>query len=296
MKWGLCFLTFVLAFVAPNDCCRAGNPIFDFLLNRGVQVAPREFVRLPQPTLSDGMSADEQRKAIEGIPDCGHSWEDLTRKSAVAPFVFKLSTDSDRPDAVGRRIDLWFVAYGSMKVVQSEEFLARLFKSVTSESDPDNSSHSRALTETELARRGLTFPKGADTPRFTASEFTLLDRVHLNATTRNLAAAGDESILSATILDPHFAHDPEVPNQWRPINRDDSGGRTIGPAHPYAGYGAYAKVTRLADPPGAMFIEYHAAFAEPTDWFNGTNLLGSKLPIVATHIVRSLRRGLEKGR
>jgi hypothetical protein len=296
MKWGLYLLTFVLAFVATAERSQAGNPIFDFLLSRGVQVGPREFLRLPPPTLADGYSADEQRRAVESIPDCGHSWEELTRRSAVAPFVFKLSADSDRPESVGRRIDLWFVAYGSMKVVRSEEFLARLFKSVTSESDPDNASRSRALTHAELARRGLIFPKQAGAPRFTASEFTLLDRVHLNATTRNIAAAGDESILSATILDPHFANDPQLPNQWRPISRDDSGGRTIGPPHPYAGYGAYAKVTRLVDPPGAMFIEYHGAFAEPADWFNGTNLLGSKLPIVATHIVRSLRRGLEKGR
>jgi hypothetical protein len=78
------------------------------------------------------------------------------------------------------------------------------------------------------------------------------------------------------------------------VTRDDAGRRHFGEAQPYSGFGGYAKATRLIDPPGAIFIEYHAAFAEPQDWFSGTNLLRSKLPILAQMIVRQLRRGLEK--
>ena len=41
-----------------------------------------------------------------------------------------------------------------------------------------------------------------------------------------------------------------------------------------------------------MFIEYHVAFIEPEGWFHGTNLLRSKLPIVAQEMVRKFRRNL----
>jgi hypothetical protein len=35
-------------------------------------------------------------------------------------------------------------------------------------------------------------------------------------------------------------------------------------------------------------------FIEPREWFHGTNLLRSKLPIVAQDIVRKFRRNLAK--
>jgi hypothetical protein len=100
--------------------------------------------------------------------------------------------------------------------------------------------------------------------------------------------------MAASILDRRFANDPDFPNRWRPVTRDDNGKRQLGAPQPYFGFGGYAKATRLVEPAGAILIEYHAAFAEPQDWFGGTNLLRSKLPILAQMIVRQLRRGLEK--
>ena len=75
------------------------------------------------------------------------------------------------------------------------------------------------------------------------------------------------------MLDERFVRDPEFPNAWRPITRDESGRRRLGEPRPYTGFGGYAKATRLLEPAGAFFVEYHAAFAEPSGWFNGTNLL-----------------------
>ena len=66
-------------------------------------------------------------------------------------------------------------------------------------------------------------------------------------------------------------------------------GRSVQP-QPYAGLGSYVKATRLAEPAGAVFIEYHVVFAEPQGWFHGANLLRSKLPIVAQDMVRKFRR------
>ncbi len=48
-----------------------------------------------------------------------------------------------------------------------------------------------------------------------------------------------------------------------------AGKRQLGSLHPYAGFASYLKATRLAQPAGAVLIEYHLAFAEPREWFNG---------------------------
>ena len=48
----------------------------------------------------------------------------------------------------------------------------------------------------------------------------------------------------------------------------------------------------MAQPSDAMLIEYHVVFEEPEAWFQGANLLSSKLPLVIQDVVRSFRRKL----
>jgi hypothetical protein len=287
---------FVLATLAWLSRCQADNQVFDLLMNRGVAVGADEVVRLPRPTLADGLSAEGQRRAIEAVAGSSHSWDQLTRRSVVAPFVLRISKEEDQQERRGRRLDLWFVAYGEMKTLDNQDFLRRQFRSATSEGDPENGSTSRRLTASDLQRRGLMPPTRPGDPEYVAAEFTLLDRVRLQVTTQSTRSKTDESNLAASILDRRFTDDAQFPNQWRPITRDDAGRRGLGPPQPYFGFGGYAKATRLIDPPGALLIEYHAAFAEPQGWFSGTNLLRSKLPILAQIIVRQLRRGLEKAK
>jgi hypothetical protein len=112
--------------------CRADNPVYQTLLTRGVPVGGNEVVKLPAPTLADGLSAADQRRAIEAIAGESHTWEDLTRKSVVAPFVLKISNGEGSSESRGRRLDIWFVAYGSIKTLYNQEFLKKHFKSATS--------------------------------------------------------------------------------------------------------------------------------------------------------------------
>jgi hypothetical protein len=276
--------------------CRGENPVYDELMRRGVPIGPREIVRLPAPTVADGLSAAQQRQAVEAVADGCHTWEELTRRSVVAPFILKLPKDDNDHVRLGRRVDLWFVAYGNLSTLENNEWLERQFKSTGNETDPDNGAVIKVVPESELQRHGLKCPQGPDDPQFVFAELTLLDRVRLSVTTRGAKQQTPESVLSASMLDPHFANDPQNPNRWRPVLRDDNGRRSLGKTEPYSGYGSYAKATRLIDPPGAILIEYHVAFAEPEGWFNGTNLLRSKLPILAQIIVRQLRRELAKNR
>jgi hypothetical protein len=98
-----------------------------------------------------------------------------------------------------------------------------------------------------------------------------------------------ESVLVAAEVDPRFLGDPEFPNQWQPIV-GKGGARKFGQANPWSGAGFYMKITKLAEPAGAVLVEQHVIFVEPTGWFDGANLLRSKLPVVVQTSVRTLRR------
>ena len=186
-------------------------------------------VKLPEPTLADGMTAAAQRQQIEAIAEGRNSWEDLTRRAVVAPFILKTSQDASEQRGVGRRVDLWFVAYGSLDTLASDDFLSNQFK--TASDDSENASSARLLgrcgPEEDAACPSRRQP---DDPRYVAAETTLLERVRVSATTRSIKTRTAESLVVASILDPRFADDPEFPNRWRSILRDDAGNRQFGAA------------------------------------------------------------------
>ena len=75
-------------------------------------------------------------------------------------------------------------------------------------------------------------------------------------------------------MDRRFDKDPEFPNQWRSMKKDDDGNTVFGPPQPYHGAYYYMKMTRLHDPKDAILIEGHVIFNEPKGWFEGENALG----------------------
>ncbi len=103
-----------------------------------------------------------------------------------------------------------------------------------------------------------------------------------------------DSLLAATQIDPRFAKDSDFPNHWRKISRDDEGQRHLGPAQLYGGAGGYLKITRLHEPKGALFVEYHLIYTEPKGWFNGTDPLTTKLPAIIQSEVRTFRQELKQ--
>lgn len=278
-----------LAILAVQRPCPAQNPVFQELVTRGVPMSATELVPLPQPTLTEGMSAAEQRKRIEALADKRYSWEDLTRRVVVAPFILKISQEDETARHLGRRADLWFIAYGDLAKLGTDDFLNDQFKAATEEEDV---SGARLLANAELTKRGIPVPVRAEDARYLAAEVTVAERVIVNATTRTVKTQTAESIVAASLLDERFAGDAAFPNRWRSVSRDDNGRRQIGEPHPYTGLGSYVKATRLVEPKGAVFVEYHLAYAEPNAWFNGANLLRSKLAIVAQSTVRKVRRSL----
>jgi hypothetical protein len=270
--------------------CVASNAIYEALIQKGVELAPDETIKLPRPVLEDGMDQLHQQRGIETLLGGKYDWETFTRKAVVGPFVLKITDDGRELGRIGRRVDLYFVTYGSLDALGGDNYLQEQLNLTAAGEQGTEGGHAKMLSAEELGKRGLPASQKADDPRWVAVESTLLNKVRINLTTRNSKTVTGDSVLIVSVVDPRFVDDAEYPNRWRPISSDDAGRRQIGSPQPYTGLGSYVKGTRLVSPAGAIFVEYHVAFAEPQGWFHGANLLRSKLPIVAQDMVRRFRR------
>ena len=275
-----------------QDTCGAQNAIFDALVGSGVKISPYDTLQLPKPVLTDGLAQDRQRQTIEALVAGRYDWETFTRKSVVSPLLLKISENAAAAGPVVRKVDLYFVAFGSLDVLRTDDYLHKHLSLSATTDDGQTAGQAKLLSTDDARKRGLV--KGDDKagPRWVSVNSTLLGKVRIRLTTQNLKTQTKDSTLIASVADPRFERDAEYPNSWQSLSVDDAGKRQVGPAQPYVGMGSYVKSTRLAEPAGAMFVEYHVAFVEPKEWFHGTNLLRSKLPIVAQQMVRTFRRSL----
>jgi hypothetical protein len=258
--------------------------LIDQLWNQGVVFDQTQAIPLPRPTLADGLDPAAQQQALARVADETHPLEALTRKSVVAPFVLKISDEKPLGGALPRRVDLWFVAYGDLKVIADESFLKG---QIDAGSKGDQGGF---LSDQDLQSRNITPEKDQ---RFLAGAVTLFDRVRISGVMRTQLTRSDESATVAAVLDPRFDKDARFPNGWQPATRDDNGKVQFGETHLYHSAAWYCKATKLVQPAGAVLVEYHLLFDEPHAWFNGANLLRSKLPILVQDGVRKFRRRLE---
>ncbi|MGH7136826.1 MAG: hypothetical protein ACREHD_13890, partial [Pirellulales bacterium] len=154
---------------------------------------------------------------------------------------------------------------------------------------------SQPLTDDELNERKLKLRKtDQEEESYFHISSPLLDKVLVEGIGHGVTTRGAYSTLAASLLDPRFIDDPKYPNRWRPLARGASGRKEAGDAQPYSGFGGYCQVVELKEPRGALFVECHMAINEPHGWFNGTNLLRSKLPVLMQDNVRTLRRKLAR--
>lgn len=296
----------------------ATNSLFGQLIERGIEVGTSaQAVKLPEPSLAGGLSGPEQKNAIERLVSKKYSYDQFVRKSAVAPFLLEIQSLGDGGRQLGKsptkkdgleghppkgteekkagrvqQIDLWFVAYGSLQTVSDKNLLGEL-----AGSNRSSQARSEPLTDDELRARELHVRDSDDWKEsYYRIELPVLDKVQVSGILHAATTRGDGVALAAALLDPGLAEDAEYPAQWRPMVRGASGKTKPGEPQSYAGLGGYCRVTELQEPAGAMLIECHLIFDEPHAWFNGTNLLRSKLPLVIQDSVRTFRRKLADGK
>src|SRR5262249_21631595 len=208
------------------------------------------------------------------------------RASVVAPQIVKFrDIDADAADSRGRGIDLWFVAHGNLELLTTKDLQGQF---------GGGKNRVTSLKDEELNKRDIKIKaeEGLE-ETYLHAVASILDRVQVSATSHGMISRTKDSIVLATRLDPRFAKDAGFPNQWRSITlKDDK--ETLGSPQPYDGAGMYMKLTRLHEPAGAVFVEFHQVFVEPKQWFDAPNMLKSKLPIVIQAEVRSFRKDFAK--
>jgi hypothetical protein len=255
------------------------------LLKHGLRLAGQE-VRFPGPVIRDGQTADEQKAALEKI--CGSSGraEDLVRDSVSAPIVLKLEDQEGKNGDVVRVMHLWFAIRADFEKLDPEQF-------APGEAEPVEAANMRfggkAVPDEVLKARGVGRSgneKGGAKVWFVHSVGDLLDRIHVEKTSRVEAARSDESLVVAAGPAEKFGVEGPAASFWR--NTRDGGG-----VQPYDGGGGYVKVTRYKPEPGVLIVEAHLAFLEPEGWFGGRPILRSKIGIVARDQIRELRRELK---
>ena len=219
------------------------------LLHSGVRMESGASMKLPPPTLPDGLSAADQRRALEQLADDRHPVEALLRKAVVAPFVLKITDD---PVAAGQssracHVDLWFVAYADLARISDEKFVRQQFEAETGADANSTSSQLVALSPSDLAARKITL---ATDEKVFAGTIDLFDRARLTAAIDGRQSHTAESVVVAISIDPRFSADVQFPNSWRGITRGAGRSLQLGDAQPYQAAGGYMKASRLAQPSG----------------------------------------------
>jgi hypothetical protein len=263
----------------------AANPLYKELLDPGLLVGPNVRAKLPPPSMPDGLDAGKQTAIIKQLIGADYSYEEFTRKSVVAPQLLRIrDLQPSDPKAPARGVDTYFIVHGNFAALDDDKFRDRLLEVGRGEGK------GQALTREQLAKRNVTLTdEQAKHESYGFIEFDFLEKVRIRATGRAVWSKNAESLVAAGQIDPRFLNDPEFPDDWRSLAKG-TGGVKLGQAQPWSGAGFYLKVTKLAQPAGALFAEQHVVFAEPTGWFEGANLLRSKLPPVVQTNVRNMRR------
>jgi hypothetical protein len=263
------------------------NSLYKELLEKGIPVGDKQALKLPAPTMADGLDKAEQAKVLQKLAGDDYQIDELVRASVVAPHIYKFrELDASAADGRGRGVDLWFIAYGNLDQLTSKTLQG---------SFGGGSNRVTQIKDADLTKRGIKV-KAEDGLEETYLHVvgSILDRVQVSSTNHGMISRNKESIVLATHLDPRFAKDADFANQWRSITLQDNGKDILGTSQPYEGAGMYIKLTKLHEPVGAVFVEYHQAFVEPKKWFDAPNMLKSKLPIVIQSEVRAFRRDLLK--
>ncbi len=270
------------------------NAIFERLVQQGVSLDNTTTIKLPEPTLMDGLDGDQQRAVVTRISG-RYGWKPFVRNSTVAPFMLRQAyVKNQQRDRIGHAIDLWFVAHAELATFQDRR-LAEEFFGPKPTAKHASDTNLRELNNDELLRLGIkSFDRDAE--RYVVVEFPLMKRVQLRGIGHAYESSTAESVLVAWELAPGLKQDDDLGNRWCPIETTELGRRKRGAARPYQGYGGYLKITTLSEPQGALLFEIHVVFHEPEQWFHGSNFLRSKTPLIVKENVDKLRRKLAKAK
>lgn len=271
------------------------NTVYTHVVEQGLEVDGQK-ITLPMPRLVDGSGADAERAALKAISSSDRAIDDLFRDSVTAPFIIKVR-DAKTSGATVRQADLYFAVHGELKGVDPAHEAARTDQKAVEVANMWF--QTRILKPEDLRAAKVKVDEGSTNKSWYAHiHAKLLDRIDFETTNHVMGSQSAESIVIASATDPAFGNAGEISNGWKPMSKSGaSANEGATPARQrYAGGISYAKISRVAFKPGALFVEMHVAFVEPDGWFQGAPILRSKFSVAAQDQIRTLRRELAKQR
>lgn len=252
------------------------NTLFEsIVVQKGKE--PGSQVLLPRPVMPDGLSKEEQLARIENLEGRRVAVKELLRKATSAPLVQKVSRLDEAQGHRYRMMDTFFVVYTTLD----------MFEPSSTGGLSASGGDGKQITREELAARNIQSEVSHGSTGFVHTTSKMMDRVQLSTTTQYQLTRQPESVVVAMRLDPRFSKDEQYPNEWRKLTKKP-GGFDVGDAEPYEWFSFYLKATKLADS-DAVFVEYHLLMENPSGWFNGKDLIRSKIPLGTQNGIRKLR-------
>lgn len=252
--------------------------------------ADGQSVSLPEPTLRLGMSDAEQQHAIEELTR-EVEFERFLQDSAVAPFVLRIKAVETDQGSPLQAIDVWYCVYASIDQVRDRRLLEELSQSKRSGGDGP-ADFAEELGDSEVVDLGWVESRKIEGSERTYSRMglNLFDKVRLEMLIQNESLRSEERWIVVS----HLMQTSSEASTWAPITISESGEASLGPSQVYRYAASYTQVTPLRFRPGALLVETHTIFEEPESWFEGRNMLRSKLPPVMQESLRKFRKKLKK--
>lgn len=266
------------------------HPAVAKLITEGFSVAPDERSKLLPPLVNETMSAKEQKASLTKLVGKTRLSQ-FMRKSPLARLELDIKTlgETDGGAAI-RGFDLYFVAYGNLDAVSETNFAGE--EEHQKEDQPfetyfeplDGRPDSDTIDLVEWAKK----------PRLYRYRFALLDKVVVSGLLEGQAHIGKGVAIQSMMSPENKLNDADHPSQWRPIPQGVDNDAGLGSPQPFRGLAGYLHATELKFQKGAVLVEVHSVYVEPEGWFDGKNLLASKLPLTMKDNVANFRRKIAK--
>ncbi|MEM6979454.1 MAG: hypothetical protein AAF539_07260 [Planctomycetota bacterium] len=276
------FASLVFAAVAIGE---TPATLFDDLIENGIDVGGVN----AKITRSIDVSASDSdvRRDIAGRND----WKRFTRDSVTAPILMNFDTvESAEGTRVGHVMSFRFVAHQEFETLKEKGFLKTLFQDSSQREESSFEGFDNELME----EFGL---KPQDATDYGFATFELLKRIRIRGIFASQTTVDDDVAVTAWRLLEEKPNDSDYCSTWSPLDNDEVGRKVEGDRQAYAGIAGYVSMTSLAPVDstlaGACLVECHSIIHEPKQWFDGRNLLRSKLPLIVQESVRKFRRKLD---
>ena len=251
----------------------------------GIAVAPGVVAPLPEATIR--FDRDQDAAALRPLAGT-IAWERFSAGSVSAPVAIVIEPFPADGPRLGHRVHTAFTLHAPLERMRTDETLRRSLDA----GDDREGTQARPLTIEELEEAGITGMAVGGRPVFL--DVLLLNRVRIRGVVRATAKEHPDGLEVSWDFDPRFAEHPRWRPTWARLEETDLGTRVEGMPQPYGGSGGVVAVRKIASADGTelVVVESRMVIGEPQEWFQGSNLLRSKIPIITQDGVRTLRRRL----